>query len=239
MAQPLPARFAAYVAALAQASAKVPYPGLTRRPWHDPATVPLARELSAAAPTILAEYDASSVRFQPEAEPIPRRGSWDVVILLERGRVHTENCRAFPATMAILERHRTVFGPSGLVYFSRLAPHTTVAEHRGPVNTRLRCHLGIRVPERCGIMVGGTPGHWRAGACLVFDDSFPHEVWNESDRERIVLVADVWHPDLTDDEVRLLAGLERYVAREAFQLHRYWSDNEAARRAPTADSRTE
>jgi aspartate beta-hydroxylase len=223
-----PARFAAYVAALAQASRPVPYPGLTRRPWHDPSTIPLARELTAAAPKIIAEYNAASLHFHPEAEPIPRTGTWDVAMLLERGRENPENCAQFPITMAILERHRTVVGPSGLAYLSRMGPHATVAEHSGPVNTRLRCHLGISVPEGGTITVGGVEKRWHTGACIVFDDSFPHSVRNESNHDRTVLVADVWHPDLTDEEVRLLAGLERYVTRAASQLHQYWSNNESA-----------
>jgi len=45
----------------------------------------------------------------------------------------------------------------------------------------------------------------------VFDDSFEHEAWNLSDRRRTVLIVDVWHPDLSDDEVLLLDGLQRYA----------------------------
>ena len=43
----------------------------------------------------------------------------------------------------------------------------------------------------------------------MFDDSFEHEVWNESDRHRYVLILDVWHPDLTPVEVWALARIER------------------------------
>jgi aspartate beta-hydroxylase len=34
----------------------------------------------------------------------------------------------------------------------------------------------------------------------VFDDSFEHEAWNEGAGERIVLIVDIWHPDLTPSE---------------------------------------
>jgi aspartate beta-hydroxylase len=34
----------------------------------------------------------------------------------------------------------------------------------------------------------------------VFDDSFEHEAWNKGARERIVLIVDIWHPDLTPRE---------------------------------------
>jgi aspartate beta-hydroxylase len=40
---------------------------------------------------------------------------------------------------------------------------------------------------------------WTEGEMFVFDDSFDHEVWNESE-ERLILIVDLWHPDLTDDQ---------------------------------------
>mmetsp|Transcript_18007 Transcript_18007/g.25235 ORF Transcript_18007/g.25235 Transcript_18007/m.25235 type:complete len:100 (+) Transcript_18007:680-979(+) len=43
------------------------------------------------------------------------------------------------------------------------------------------------------------------GKVLILDDSFDHEVWNESQEERVVLLLDIWHPYLSPedrDEVR-------------------------------------
>ena len=47
-----------------------------------------------------------------------------------------------------------------------------------------------------------------AGECVLFDDSCEHEAWHRGDRTRIVLVFDVWHPDLTDKEVQFLSMLQ-------------------------------
>ena len=226
----LPARFAEYIATLRDAGERPTmsrYPGLRSQPWYDPATIPAARELELAAPQIGAEFRQLDPReFAPENEPIARRGAWDVLMLYERGRRHDDRCRRVPAVTEIVERHRTVRSLAGLVYFSRLAPHSRVAPHRGPTNMRVRIHLGIDIPPNCGLRVGETSATWQAGKCLVFDDSFPHEVWNESDRERIVLVVDLWHPDLSDDEVRLLDGFQRYIDYAARGLNSYWSANE-------------
>ena len=41
-----------------------------------------------------------------------------------------------------------------------------------------------------------------------------------------MLVVDLWHPALTDDEVRLLDGFQRYIERAAKGLQGYWSANE-------------
>lgn len=41
---------------------------------------------------------------------------------------------------------------------------------------------------------------WREGEIIIFDDSFEHEVWHNGTESRIVLIVDVWHPELTDNE---------------------------------------
>jgi aspartate beta-hydroxylase len=230
MSAPLPERFAEYIATLRDAGERPSmsrYPGLRSQPWYDAAAIPAAQELERAAPRIIAEFRQLDPRaFAPENEPIARSGAWDVFILYERGRRHDDRCRIVPTVCEVVERNRTVRSLAGLVYFSRLAPHSRVAPHSGPTNMRVRCHLGIDIPPQCGMRVGETAASWREGACVVFDDSFPHEVWNESDRDRIVLVVDLWHPDLSDDEVRLLDGFQRYIERTAEGLQRYWTANE-------------
>lgn len=37
------------------------------------------------------------------------------------------------------------------------------------------------------------------GKCLVFDDSYEHEVWNRTEGERVLLLFDLWHPDLVEE----------------------------------------
>jgi aspartate beta-hydroxylase len=207
------------------------YPGLTSRPWHDAERFALARELERAVPQIAAElHGLSAGAFHAEAEPISRTGSWDVFLLYERGKRNQENCARCPVTTRIVESHRTVRAPGGLIYFSRLAPKTRVAPHAGPTNLRLRLHLGLDIPPNCALRVGGESRSWQPGRCVVFDDSFEHEVWNDSDHERTVLVVDLWHPDLSDDEVALLDGLGRYAFAHARNLAGFWAANEAARR---------
>jgi aspartyl/asparaginyl beta-hydroxylase (cupin superfamily) len=75
--------------------------------------------------------------------------------------------------------------------------------------------LGIDVPDsECGITVDGVSRSWKNGRCLVFDDSLPHEAWNDSIRKRIVLIVDLRRHDRTDDEVRLLEGQLQRIAGE-------------------------
>ncbi|MDB5093012.1 MAG: hypothetical protein JWO85_1113 [Candidatus Eremiobacteraeota bacterium] len=234
-AVPLPPRFAAYVAGLRDDAGRVTlqrYPGLTARPWHDPATFPIVADLERLAPEIARECRALHAgAFHPESEPIARQGNWEVSLLYERGLRNDDVYAQCPVTAAAIERHRIVRGPAGLAYFSRLAPHTRIAAHAGPTNLRLRVHLALDVPPDCGLTVGGMPGTWMPGRCIVFDDAFVHDAWNDSDRERIVLIVDLWHPDLSDDEVALLEGLHGHVAGHAANLRSYWARNDEARRA--------
>jgi len=57
----------------------------------------------------------------------------------------------------------------------------------------LRYHLGLKVPGpegSCRIRVGNDIGYWKEGKSLIFDDSNEHEVWNDSDSDRVVLFVD-------------------------------------------------
>lgn len=201
------------------------YPGLPGRPFHDRADVGLAGYLEAHFPAIRDEILAlDGAAYHPEAEAIERTGNWDVLFFFDRGVRVAENCDACPVLLEGLERHATIRTISGLIYASRLRPGTHIAPHRGPTTMRLRCHLGIQVPEGdCGIRVGEEARSWQEGRCLVLDDSFEHEAWNHAERDRIVLVVDVWHPGLTATEIRLLEGLQDYAYQYAERQYRYWT----------------
>lgn len=82
-------------------------------------------------------------------------------------------------------------------FFSVLGPGKRLHEHRGPYKGVLRYHLALKIPEPqngCGIRVGGETAHWEEGRSMVFDDTFPHEAWNETDEDRVVLFMDIVRP---------------------------------------------
>jgi aspartyl/asparaginyl beta-hydroxylase (cupin superfamily) len=81
--------------------------------------------------------------------------------------------------------------------FSILSPRKHILDHRGPYKGVLRYHLGLIVPhdaESCRIRVGEDFRHWQEGQSMVFDDTFNHEVWNDTDETRVVLFVDVLRP---------------------------------------------
>jgi aspartyl/asparaginyl beta-hydroxylase (cupin superfamily) len=81
--------------------------------------------------------------------------------------------------------------------FSILSPRKHILDHRGPYKGVLRYHLGLIVPrdaEACRIRVGEEVRHWETGGSMVFDDTFNHEVWNDTDETRVVLFVDILRP---------------------------------------------
>lgn len=200
------------------------YPGLTAQPWHDPQQFAIVRDLERNAAQIIAEARSiDPAAFLDEPENIKRSGRWGVFYLVEHGSAKEHNCHVCPITSNILANQSTVAEMCGMVYFSILEPGTHVAPHKGPTNMRLRCHFGIEIPDGCGLRVNGETVGWESGRCLVFEDSFEHEVWNTSEKRRTILVIDIWHPDLSQEEVELLDGLQRYAAGHRRRLSNYRS----------------
>lgn len=51
-----------------------------------------------------------------------------------------------------------------------------------------------RAAAACHIEVGGIDAHWRQNKELMFDDTWPHEVWNDTDELRCVLLIQIKRP---------------------------------------------
>ena len=222
------------VAATTGGTVRGEYPDLELRPWHDASDFPLAGYLEAHFAEIRDEVLAlEPARFHRESERIGRTGDWDVAFFYERGRRREEVCEACPVTTRGIETMPAMRTAGGLIYVSRMRPGTHIQPHRGPTNLRLRCHLGITVPDGdCALRVGDDTRKWQEGQCLVFDDYLEHEAWNHTEQDRIVLIVDLWHPGLSATEVRLLEGLHGYAYAYARRLQRYWAANEAAVATP-------
>jgi aspartate beta-hydroxylase len=184
--------------------------GLQASPWHDLGRFEWTAKLEASYAVIRNEALILGALGAFGAQPEGVGGDWATCYLYWLGEKHEQNCSLCPVTTRIVE---TIPGATsaGLVYFAALSPQTRLEPHCGPTNTRLRCHLGLVTPPDCGIRVGTETRSWKAGTVLVFDDSFEHEAWNGSTETRIVLVFDVWHPDLTSEEVQAIEKLSRYL----------------------------
>ncbi|MER3546218.1 MAG: aspartyl beta-hydroxylase, partial [Rhodanobacteraceae bacterium] len=134
---------------------------------------------------------------------------WDAFFFHRHGEVFEQNARRCPRTTQVLDSlplvHIREHAPE--VLFSLLAPGSHILPHHGVTNTRLVTHLPLIVPENCAIKVGGVEHVWQEGRCVTFDDTFEHEAWNRSDKLRVVMILDSWHPDLTQAEREAIALL--------------------------------
>lgn len=112
---------------------------------------------------------------------------WKVFPLMMFGEAKLKNQIECPLIMDIMKAipRATTFG------FSLLLPHTKINPHIGYKDGTYRVHLGIDVPDNCGMRVGSSYYNWVNGKCFAFDDEIEHEVWNNSNKERAVFIMDV------------------------------------------------
>lgn len=174
-----------------------------RHQFFDPAQFGWIPRIEAAWPTIRDELravlqDRERIPSFEEIAPINapggvRDGKWKTYWLYAYGRKTGDNWRRCPETTRIIG---TIPGIK-TAFFSILAPRKHLVEHTGPYAGVLRYHLGLIVPrhkEACRIRVGAGMAHWEEGRSVVFDDTYPHEVWNDTDEERVVLFVDFVRP---------------------------------------------
>jgi hypothetical protein len=134
---------------------------------------------------------------------------WSSLYLWEDGRPVAENAARCPAAFEALGHaplpHISVRAP--VVMFSRLAPGARIPPHTGMLNARLICHLPLIVPPGCGFRVGNEVREWQEGKLLIFDDTIEHEAWNDSGEDRVVLIFDIWRPELSEAERGAVAAM--------------------------------
>lgn len=205
------------------------YPRLAAIPFHDRARFPWFAELEAHTDIIRAELQAALatrqgfapyIEFPPDA-PVNQWGElnhsdrWSAYFLWRDGDRQDAACAACPQTSALIDRlplaRQPGFAPT--VVFSALAPHTHIPPHTGSTNTRLLVHLPLILPGPARFRVGNETRDWRMGEAWAFDDTIEHEAWNEADQLRVILIIDIWNPDLEPGERELVSAMLSARAR--------------------------
>lgn len=142
------------------------------------------------------EHHADLPHFQdisPDQQHLARDKKWKTFFFFAYGLRSDANLARCPRTAELI----TSIPGAKTAFFSILAPRSHIPEHCGPYKGVIRYHLGLIVPKpesACRIRVGNTTAHWEEGKSMFFDDTFPHEVWNETDGQRVVLFVDVMRP---------------------------------------------
>ena len=191
------------------------FPGLPQQAFYDPQDFAWAAGLVAACPAITAEATAvlatrdgiAPYVERPKDRPAKPHSllddpRWSGFHLFREGMPIADHAARCPATIAALAGVPipVIAGRSPMGLFSILAPGTHIQPHHGMLNTRMIVHLPLIVPPGCRLRVGNTVRNVEAGKLLIFDDSIEHEAWNDSDAMRVVLLFEIWRPELTAAE---------------------------------------
>lgn len=129
----------------------------------------------------------------PDQMRISKGRNWRTFILFGFGTKLEKNCKQAPVTTALLEKVPEL----QTAWFSILGPGYHIPAHRGVTKGILRAHLGLiipREPEKCYMRVADTINVWRPGEIFVFDDTYEHEVFNNTPDERVILLFDFNRP---------------------------------------------
>jgi beta-hydroxylase len=179
---------------------------------------------------VMLQYRDHLPRFQdisPDQKRISPDNKWRVFVFYGFGYRSERNCQLCPHTAELLARVPGIQN----AFFSILAPGKHIPSHRGITKGLIRCHLGLIVPadrEQCVMEVGDVRCTWEEGKVLVFDDTFPHEVHNETQEERAVLLFDFPRPMTRQGVVvsRLQLQLMKGTAyvRDAVRNERQWEE---------------
>ena len=183
------------------------------------------------------DYDVNQIGGEHASDKL-HSGSWDWHSFVLNGVTQPKFLDACPQTAAILQGldDKLFFtggggqgegnypNPFGFSFFSTLHGKSYIKAHTGPMNLRLRIHLPLIVPNdtkpdafsnkpqtKCGIRVGDQIRSWKEGKAVVLDDSYEHEVWNETNETRVLLLVDVWHPDVRKDERHRIGEMFRFA----------------------------
>lgn len=191
------------------------FPGLQPQAFFDRQDFNWNTELEAATPDIRAELRTvlqNPDELQPYVQvtaPDPAQWKelnhspkWSSFHLYKGGERNDPHCTQCPVTTTAIEKLPLVHTPghSPEVFFSVLKPGTHIPPHYGLANYKIAVHLPLIIPADCAIRVGNETRTWTEGQCLIFDDSFQHEAWNNSSELRAVLILEVWNPQLSDAE---------------------------------------
>jgi tetratricopeptide (TPR) repeat protein len=199
------------------------FPGLPNIQFYERERFDWAERVEAATDAIRAELlalmgEGDAFRPYMVADPDRPRADfhglldnpeWSSLYLWEDGKPVEVNAARCPAAFEALGHaplpHISVRAP--VVMFSRLAPGARIPPHTGMLNARLICHLPLIVPPGCRFRVGNEVRQWEEGKLLIFDDTIEHEAWNDSNEDRVVLIFDIWRPELSEAERGAVAAM--------------------------------
>ena len=124
---------------------------------------------------------------------------WRMFILRAYGLDIKENMQHCPALSALISTNPNIKSAS----LSFLAPGKHVPTHTGPFRGITRFYLGLDVPldtegnPGVTLTIDDRPYKLGSGDALLWDDTYPHSVQNNTDQWRIALLLDVYRAKMS------------------------------------------
>lgn len=147
------------------------------------------------------------IMIQQESISANDARDWRMFIMKAYGKPIARNLARCPALAALIASSPDVLSAS----LSFLAPGKQVPPHRGPFRGILRGYLVLDMPKRADgvpaavLKVDGREYRLHEGEFMLWDDTFEHEVWNDSAQVRTVLLLDIRRRDMPGG-LRLLSS---------------------------------
>jgi ornithine lipid ester-linked acyl 2-hydroxylase len=155
---------------------------------------------------------------------------WRSFFLWGYGIRSNRNCARCPETARVLERIPGLL----TAMYSVMLPGAHVPRHNGPTKAIVTAHMGLIVPrerEKCRMAIGDHEVVWQEGQIAIFDDMFPHEVWNDTEDHRVILLLHLKRPlcfpgSLVRDMLFALVRASPFV-RDAVRNFERWNEARA------------
>lgn len=159
----------------------------------------LLDSLEAQSDTFFKEFKAAAVQLDNIQDitvydkTLTQDNKWKVAFVLVAGQIVPKWEPYFPRLIEFLKKDPSIVS----AFFSRLDPRKKIPSHRGLYRGIIRIHLGLDIPIRykdCWLRVKDEKKHWEKGKAIAFDDGLEHEVQNNTDEARTVLIIDYLRP---------------------------------------------
>jgi aspartyl/asparaginyl beta-hydroxylase (cupin superfamily) len=131
--------------------------------------------------------DSDSIDYEEDNKFYSEKNKWKVFKLRNYPFGEKLNEHKCEYTHKLLDKIPRLKGAA----FSTLKPNSKIKAHKGLKDSTIRHHLGLIVPSDTWIKIGGENHFWEEGKIFSFDDSILHEVFNLSDKKRVILIFDV------------------------------------------------
>ena len=148
---------------------------------------------------------------------------WKVHHIMEEGNWNAIPCESCPYLYQWLQTLPICDCSFGYIYFSILSKGSTIRPHYGSSNAKIRIQIPLIIPDsndinNCSLTVCQETRMYEKNlsSVMVFDDSYLHMVDNQTDQDRVVLLIDLWNPELSSKSIAKIKDHFRCQSRQAF-----------------------